>query len=189
MLDGIGVEHEFNQSVAREIQSRELVTSLIVLRHRAELTQAELAEKMGCTQSAISKLESSDDDSLRIGDLKSYLSAVDAQSHISLLPKSFKLADQVKYHCCRVNDLIHELATLTDRDEKLGLGVSQFFGEAFCNMFRFFESAQARIQSVKRASFSVSIVEVSDSPESQDEASESTQTETDSGQVPCGEAT
>ena len=49
---------------------------LSALRERFDLTQAQLATKMGCTQSRVSKMERAELDDLRLGDIKDYLKAL-----------------------------------------------------------------------------------------------------------------
>lgn len=52
-----------------------IVQELTLMRTRAGLTQAQLAEKMGCTQGHISKIESSFDANLTIGIVQAYARA------------------------------------------------------------------------------------------------------------------
>lgn len=56
-----------------------LIDQLIVARARAGYTQSQLAKKMGCSQSRISKFEDSQDAELTLGDLQAYAQAVGAQ--------------------------------------------------------------------------------------------------------------
>ena len=55
---------------------RTLVRKLFVLRQIKGLSQQEIAEKLGWSQSRVSKFESSDDADLRFGDIIAYLSAL-----------------------------------------------------------------------------------------------------------------
>jgi len=53
-----------------------LVDQLIVARVKAGLTQAQLAERLKCSQSRISKLEDSQDDDLTLREIREYAAAV-----------------------------------------------------------------------------------------------------------------
>jgi predicted XRE-type DNA-binding protein len=53
-----------------------LIDQLIVARARAGYTQSQLATKMDCSQSRVSKFEDSQDADLTLGDLQAYAKAV-----------------------------------------------------------------------------------------------------------------
>jgi transcriptional regulator with XRE-family HTH domain len=77
----------FADEFDRRLRARTIVKELMVLRARRGLSQADVAEKMGCTQSRISKLESSEDSSLTLGDLARYASAVGFGVGVVLEPR------------------------------------------------------------------------------------------------------
>ena len=60
----------------RHIFERRLVSQLFVSRCVQGLSQKDVAEKMGCTQGRISKLEASRDEDLRLGDIQGYAQAL-----------------------------------------------------------------------------------------------------------------
>ena len=61
-----------------------LVDQLILARVAAGLTQGQLAAKLRCSQSRISKMEDSEDAELSLGDLKEYASAVGLKLKVEL---------------------------------------------------------------------------------------------------------
>ena len=65
-------EREFADEFDKYQADRTLVNCLKVLRTAHGVTQAELASRMGCVQSKVSKLESSTDAELNFGDAICY---------------------------------------------------------------------------------------------------------------------
>lgn len=85
LLKGIGADPELVKEVNNSIEETSIARGLIVLRHRAKLTQAHVAQAMGVKQSTISKIERSLDDELRMGEIKNYLKAVGGKMNIAVL--------------------------------------------------------------------------------------------------------
>ena len=67
----------------RASRARDLIRMLSVLRNRSHLSQKELAEKMGCGQPRISKLESGTDADVSVHDIIGYLRATGSQAKIT----------------------------------------------------------------------------------------------------------
>ena len=63
----------------KQIAAKTLVRKLFVLRQIKGLSQLEVAEKLGWSQSRVFKFESSDDADLRLGDVIAYLTAIDLE--------------------------------------------------------------------------------------------------------------
>jgi len=76
MMAGLGLPRGARIRVADLQAGTRLVDWLVQARTKAGLTQAELARRMGCTQSRISKLEDSLDADLRLGDVAAYCESV-----------------------------------------------------------------------------------------------------------------
>ena len=58
--------------IKNEIRSQKLATILHSMRCRAGISQQEMAERLGCTQSRVSKLEHSDTSRITVRDLEDY---------------------------------------------------------------------------------------------------------------------
>jgi transcriptional regulator with XRE-family HTH domain len=63
--------------VVSQLDARELVRSLIILRMTQGLTQGELAARMACGQTKVSKIERSQDSDLGLGDIVAFARALD----------------------------------------------------------------------------------------------------------------
>jgi transcriptional regulator with XRE-family HTH domain len=73
------------------------------------VSQVELAKRMGCAQSKVSKMETSTDQDLNFGDVISYASAMRQSVQIRFSPATKNSADDIKYH---VECIKHELDRL-----------------------------------------------------------------------------
>jgi len=73
-----------------------LVRELLGARSRASLTQEEVAERMGTTKSAVSRLESAGKHSPSVSTLQKYAEAVGSRVEIRLVPASGPAARAVR---------------------------------------------------------------------------------------------
>ncbi len=75
-LEKLGVSDKFAQSVEAITKAKSISTALIVMRHKAGLTQSDVAEKMNVSQSKIAKIERTVNAGLRMGDIEAYVWSV-----------------------------------------------------------------------------------------------------------------
>lgn len=133
--------------LARELQQmqdrRLLMPKLAAIRAAKGLSQSDIARKMGCTQGKVSKLEHSDDDNVSLGDLKSYLGAMELSPRVIIAPTSWAATAQVKFYASRIRECFTKLVKLSERDPKIHRGISNFHVEALGNFMALIaESAQ-----------------------------------------------
>ncbi len=81
----LGADPEFRAEYAKADVEYALIESLIRARAAAKLTQAELAQRLGTTQSAIARLEGGRT-SPSVSTLKRYAEATGARLQIGLVP-------------------------------------------------------------------------------------------------------
>ncbi len=67
---------EFRQKFETQVAKRRVIKHLIALRTARGMSQKDVADQVGCSQSRISKLEHGMDDDLRLGDLRAYARAL-----------------------------------------------------------------------------------------------------------------
>lgn len=118
-----------------------LIDVLTLLRNKAGLTQQDLASRLDCTQSKISKIESGLDADLRFGDIVAYTKATGHQMGIFFAPQGQTLVEQVKLHARIIRRLLHQMVELAGTDGAMTKGVARFLGEAAVNLVRFVQSA------------------------------------------------
>lgn len=137
MLKGTGNRKRTIKSVEKLTKDRSLVTHLIALRCRHNMTQKELADKIGCSQSRVSKIESSLNREVVIADLLDYAKALNLRLEIGYRHPSEKLVDLIKYHAFKIAGYLSDLTKLAKDDISIKNGVRDFHKEAQHNLNRF----------------------------------------------------
>jgi transcriptional regulator with XRE-family HTH domain len=143
MVRDLSEDRAFAEEFANRLSERQLIKVLTVLRTRAGLSQQELAERLQCTQSKVSKLESSKDADVRLGDLMNYTGAVGYGLRVFLVPKGQKIVDEVKMHACVISRLLDRLVKLAGEGGVMTRAVARFLGEATFNLTRLVKEAAA----------------------------------------------
>lgn len=145
-MDAEGVSREVQSQVQKIEEINSLVHQLAKLRHAANLTQEEMAKKLGVTQSAISKLEGGNDEDLTIGQIKKYAEA--AQERISIVfGKPINHVEAVKTHALGIRHHLSTLASLAHGDAAMEEAIQKFFGEAFFNILAILSKCQQQMPS------------------------------------------
>lgn len=133
LMTGEGVAHEVEKQVAALSNETRIVRQLVQLRVRAGLTQAELAKKIGCTQSRVSKMEASSDCDLTLGSLRDYMKATESRINI-VCGKPVSHVEAVKMHAFSIKQHLEMLAEIAQKHDELEPHIQGFFGEAFFNI-------------------------------------------------------
>ncbi len=129
----------------REMRQRCLIDHLMAQRALLELSQADMAKKMGCSQGRISKLENGDDDDLRIGDFREYAKALGLDLGFLLSKRDVTIVEQVKQHVFAMGRLLNRLVNLAGDDESMANGTEKFFREVVLNSVRVVVEASERL--------------------------------------------
>ena len=88
-------DEKVKQQVDEEICCSQLVNTLLQLRIEKGISQKELAKRIGCDPSKISRLEAGNDLQLKIGDVRQYLSALDVTMNMVFEDTSLPVAKKV----------------------------------------------------------------------------------------------
>lgn len=131
---------EFVAMFEEHVRQRQLVKSLTVIRAVAGMSQAELAAKLGCSQSKVSKLESGTDAGVTFGELVAILDATGHRAKVLLLPAG-GLVEEVKSHAHAIKQLLDELVALAGTDGVMVSAAAQFMDEAASNLLSFVKKA------------------------------------------------
>ena len=137
------------------INARRLSRLLTVIRVKKGMNQQQAAEKCGCTQSRISKLEYKEDRKITIGELLDYSDALDLDLSVMFLPKKMKIVDRVKLHAFQIEQLLQRLVKLSKGDKKMGKAVSAFHNECLVNMLSIVGKSQKGIRARKEKELTV----------------------------------
>ena len=73
LLKDMGIDDDARKNVDKEIENHILGKNLMILRIKNDLSQAEMAKKMGVSQPCISRLEYASNDQIKLGDLNKYV--------------------------------------------------------------------------------------------------------------------
>lgn len=106
MIESLSEDPDFAREFEARVQDRLLTKNLSVLRNLANLSQKELADQLGCTQSKVSKLETGVDADLRFGDMIEYAKAVGYVPYLTFVPKGMTIADKVKMHALQIAEAL-----------------------------------------------------------------------------------
>jgi transcriptional regulator with XRE-family HTH domain len=141
---------EFAESFEKRLAGRQVIKELLTMRTRHGISQEEVAKSLNCTQSRVSKIESGNDEDLRLGDILRYADAAGFQAQIVFFKKDLTLVDDVKYHFFETKALLDKLATIANVDEAIAKGVAHFFGEVGFNFVKMiFDKAKALPQEAR----------------------------------------
>ncbi len=126
MIQETSEDADLAKNVERRISERQLVKHLIAHRVKNGMSQQDVAERLGCKQSRISKLESRSDGNIRLGDLEKYAEAIGLQFRMVLAPQEQTIVDEVKHHAFRIKCLFRQLVNMTKGDPEIADGISEF---------------------------------------------------------------
>lgn len=141
LMRGEGVSQEIQTGVAKLASETRVTKQLACMRHAADLTQAQMAKRMGVTQSAISKIEAGVDEDLSLNVIREYCQAADSRIGV-MIGKPLNHVEAVKNHFQGLRHHLTALAELTQGDQGLESNIQKFFSEALFNILNIFEKLQ-----------------------------------------------
>jgi transcriptional regulator with XRE-family HTH domain len=133
------------EKVQKLAASTRVVDELCRMRTRAGLTQAQIADRIGCTQSRISKLEGSVDRDLSLGEIFDYVKASGSQISIGI-GKPLTHVQSVRAHAAGIRKHLRSLADLAKKHDELEPEIQAFFGEAFFNLLKILSECQGAME-------------------------------------------
>jgi transcriptional regulator with XRE-family HTH domain len=134
MISDISDDKEFNKSLEKELYARRLSRILAAMRNEKNLSEEDVAKKMGVSKEEIEKIESSRDSVLNIGSIAQYSGAVGMRVEIGFTDKRLSTVDQVKYHYFRIKILLEKLLKMCKGDKDMEIAASKFTKEVFANI-------------------------------------------------------
>lgn len=133
MLAGEEVSSDVRKTVSDMDTETAIVRSLVEMRRSVGMTQQDFAARIGKTQGAISKLESSVDSDITIGDLMDYAKTTQATLMVNV-GKAMNDMEHVRWHASGIRTHLKALAKAAHEDADVEQAVQAFFGEAFFNL-------------------------------------------------------
>ncbi len=102
----------------RDIESKtRTARQLQIMRMSKGFTQKELAERIGCTQGNVSKIENKFDEDLTLGDIKNYIQAIRAKINIEIGPKP-TVAQNIRKNIEELSENLKMLKSLNSTQDK-----------------------------------------------------------------------
>lgn len=125
---------EFEEYVDEHSVSR----ALFVLRNQAGLTQTELAKRVDWRQNRVSRLESTPNSRIRLGELEQYVNALGTSVTIQVGgDRRRKAVEIVKCAAFEINDQLGRLAEMAHGDSVMEASAKKFFLECLYNVLSF----------------------------------------------------
>ena len=150
MINDVSSDASFTNLLSKEINEKRIAKFLFYLRCQNNLTQKQMAEKIGCTQSKISKIESAYNTELSVQDLMDYGKAINLQLEVGYRRPSVKIVDLIKYHALKIKQLFDQLTDLAKDDKDLNEAIAKFHLEAFWNIDKIIKGSFARLDVIKK---------------------------------------
>ncbi|HEY7313835.1 MAG TPA: helix-turn-helix transcriptional regulator [Gemmataceae bacterium] len=133
MVRALSEEQAFADKMASRLVERNIINHLMAMRTSLRMSQQDIAAKMKCTQSRVSKLENGRDDDLRMGDFHAYAEALGLRLAIVLGKKEQPpIAERIRQHVSALKRLFAELSGLVGDDDAMGKGAWRFMLRSTC---------------------------------------------------------
>jgi len=145
MVKKVSEDDAFKKLAANEIKGKALSKFLFYLRCDHNLSQEQLAEKIECSQSRISKIESSYDKDLTIKDLLDYAKVLNLHLEIGYRHPSVRIVDLIKYHAFKIKAYLSQLTGLVEDDKELAMSIKKFHIEALFNIGRIISESLTKL--------------------------------------------
>lgn len=133
LLNEMGIDKEIVKGVEKNIKNHSISQGLTTLRAKADLTQSEMAKKMGVSQSFISKLEVASNDQIKLGDFDKFVSTLGYELTITV-SKPQNIAEKIKNTYNQLSALLTELQQYAVNDAAILKSIANFELEATHNM-------------------------------------------------------
>ena len=133
MVNELADDKAFATALGEELDGRALIRQLAAIRCTQGLSQQDMAEALGCTQSRISKMEAGADADLKFGDVQSYARAVGLDIGVDLRRVDMTLVERIKRDTLTTRDTLQHIAALSCGDSTMVDGLRGFMYELLAN--------------------------------------------------------
>lgn len=128
-MKGEGIAESIQTAHAQLVRDTRVTDGLARLRRTSRLTQEEIAQRLGVTQAAVSKIESGRDETLTLATIRAYAEA--SQRPIAIhFGRPMTHVEAVRQHAAGIRHHLEALAALAHKDEAMAKDIGRFFREA-----------------------------------------------------------
>jgi transcriptional regulator with XRE-family HTH domain len=117
---------EFSEGAFRTYQKEQIAFHMFLLRNSFGVTQEEMAERMGVSQSKIAKLEDRGD-GVKFNDLTAYAKALGLGVLLGFPKIDANLSDLMSWHLKSVEEIMDKLIKLADGDPDISVEILKDF--------------------------------------------------------------
>jgi len=133
LMKGEGISSEVQSKVAK-LKGESMVTLCLArMRQQAGITQEQMAEQLGITQSAVSKLESGIDDELSLAQVRQYSNITRHRIEL-MIGKPPTHVEAVKQDALGIKYHLECLARIANQHDELEKEIEAFFSDAILNI-------------------------------------------------------
>lgn len=164
MMEDLKTSKTVKNGVEREGKEKMLAHYLFTLRCANKMTQKDIAKKLKCSQSKISKIESSFDVDLTIQDLTGYATACNLELSVGFRNTNAKIVDLIKFHAFQIQAYLDQLRNLASADDSMIDAILDFHEEAELNLNRIVRKSKSLLGANKKVDKRASKEEIHISP-------------------------
>jgi len=120
------------QGVLDHAEKTRLIFMLVRMRMDQNISQRELAKKMGYTPSRLCRMEAGADADLKFGDILAYLNALGMNMCVTFDSEQQPAAHRIKSHVAAIHKLLGELCALArhvGKEDKIAGKINEFYRE------------------------------------------------------------
>jgi transcriptional regulator with XRE-family HTH domain len=142
---------EVEQRVLDAISANSMVSCLLAMRVKKCLTQEQVAQRMKCNPSKVSRMESGSDLQLKWADVVCYASAINMNMCVLFEDPSLPAAERIKQCVFSISedlDKLTDLAKQVGGNDEIAKKIHQFSGEVLLNFLLRFKDHSEKLQSV-----------------------------------------
>ncbi len=143
---------EIESRVDQLIDKSQVIRILTEGRLARKMTQHDVAQRMGCNQSKVSRIEDGYDDDLTFGDMKRYLNAVDLEFTMMFHDSSAPIQERTKQLVFAIHENLEQLAEIArsqDGNDQAVEKINAFCGEVLMNFIVRYAQSFGKIQQVR----------------------------------------
>lgn len=133
LLKDMGIDEDVRNNIDKEIENHSLSKNLAILRVKNNLSQAEMAKKMGVSQPCISRLEVASNDQIKFGDFAKFVAALGYETTLTI-SKPQNIAQKIKNTYNQLSKLLKDLQQYAVDDDAILQSIAKFELEATQNM-------------------------------------------------------
>lgn len=141
-------DESIKERIQEGVGKSRLVDGLVRMRLQKGVSQKKLAERMKCTPSKISRLESGTDDNLKFGEARDYVSSLNIGMSVLFENQDVPAAELIKQHVFAIHEKLEVLVKIAeevDGDEEIVSKIQIFYGEVLFNFLKRFQDSHSKL--------------------------------------------